>query len=848
MGSSVDRRRLTAISVVAFLALLLAIPLGVFAQTTSTTFVTGSITTKDPISLSDGAVAVVTIVDRSARGDGVIVGLQRKIDLGGTTPVTFKVRYDPKRIDASHSYVAFAAIIDGAKRWQNTDGVPVITGGPTSDVDIRVKKVGDNPPASIEGELTKKDKTALSGKAVALAAVLDVDTGRTISWTAITPSGDVPIPFSLGFDPSTVDPGATLVGWGAIVDKGSVWEADGGSPIIAAGSNLSTGSILVIPTTPLPVAPSPTPQPTPVTIPAVKNQPESQAKQTLKDADLVVGSTNKVFNANVKSGNAIKTKPEAGNKVAPQTSVTLVVSKGPSPSPSPTPKPTAKPTPKPTAKPTPTPTAKPTPTPVTVPDVRGQTEADAVISITDVGLKVGQRIRRFNDKVAAGDALKTDPAKGTKVKPGTALDLYISKGPSPSPSPTPSPTAKPTPSPSPTTVVVPKTKGMTEADAVVEMTDAGLRIGDRIRRSNADIPAGSVIKSDPSGGTSVPSGTRVDLYISTGPSATPTPKPVTVPDVRGMAEADAIIALTDAGLEIGQRFRQLDPDLPAGDVIDTDPGPKSKVTPGTFVDLFVSNGPAPTPVPTPSPTPTPSPSPSPEPSGSPIPWPYPSEGPGFLSGALVYRDQAEPGPFRQVVITLLEESGVGSRVVPTTQYVAEGSAPLGFALSFDWAQIRPDATYRVLAAIVDGEQSWFSDQGAAAITGGAPINGLLVPLFLRGDILEGQVSGVIVGVDQDLSADAVREAFLIRNDTGEVVAFDTAPASTETRAQAFAVPFLLSDIDQAAEYVIVTRVIDGPRIWTGPGVPVVTNGNPFRVVVQVSAVTGTQPMLDTPGS
>jgi uncharacterized lipoprotein YbaY len=219
-----------------------------------------------------------------------------------------------------------------------------------------------------------------------------------------------------------------------------------------------------------------------------------------------------------------------------------------------------------------------------------------------------------------------------------------------------------------------------------------------------------------------------------------------------------------------------------------------------------------------------------------------------VTGALVYRDQSEPGPFRQVVLTLLEESGFGSRVVPATQYIADGSAPLGFALSFDWSEIRPDATYRVLAAIVDGDQSWYSDQGAAAITGGAPLNGLLVPLFLRGDILEGQVNGVIVGVDQDLSADAVREAFLIRSDTGEVVAFDTAPASTETRAQAFAVPFLLSDIDQTVEYVLVARVLDGPRIWTGPGVPVVTNGNPFRVVVQLAPVTGTQPMLDTPGS
>ena len=81
MGSSVDRRRLSVISVVALLALLLAIPFGVFAQTTSSTFVTGTITTKDPLTLSSAAVAVITIVDRSARGDGVIIGQQRKIEM-----------------------------------------------------------------------------------------------------------------------------------------------------------------------------------------------------------------------------------------------------------------------------------------------------------------------------------------------------------------------------------------------------------------------------------------------------------------------------------------------------------------------------------------------------------------------------------------------------------------------------------------------------------------------------------------------------------------------------------------------------------------------------------------------
>ncbi len=75
--------------------------------------VTGTITTAEPLSPSSNAVAVVTIVDRSAGGDDVILGQQRRAD-PGPTPITFKVAYDPARIQADHAYVVFAAIM---RRW-----------------------------------------------------------------------------------------------------------------------------------------------------------------------------------------------------------------------------------------------------------------------------------------------------------------------------------------------------------------------------------------------------------------------------------------------------------------------------------------------------------------------------------------------------------------------------------------------------------------------------------------------------------------------------------------------------------------------------------------------------------
>ena len=72
----------------------------------------------------------------------------------------------------------------------------------------------------------------------------------------------------------------------------------------------------------------------------------------------------------------------------------------------------------------------------------------------------------------------------------------------------------------------------------------------------------------------------------------------------------------------------------------------------------------------------------------------------------------------------------------------------------------------------------------------------------------------------------------MRADTGAVVGYD-ARRSGDGPLAVFSLPFVMSDIDQSVPYVVVARVLDGPRFWTGPGVPVITLGAPFHVVVPV---------------
>src|SRR5690606_10111725 len=116
------------------------------------------------------------------------------------------------------------------------------------------------------------------------------------------------------------------------------------------------------------------------------------------------------------------------------------------------------------------------------------------------------------------------------------------------------------------------------------------------------------------------------------PRPTPTAVPrVTVPDLRGIPEADALTELGSLGLRAGERTRAFHSRIDAGEVIRTDPAAGERVRRGTTVDYVVSRGPRPAP----SPEPTPAPTATPEPTVAPTP--EPTEGP---TGDLLERIRA----------------------------------------------------------------------------------------------------------------------------------------------------------------------------------------------------------------
>jgi uncharacterized lipoprotein YbaY len=306
------------------LAVLLALIAPVLAQASPTasaaaTAVTGTVTSKEKIALTPDAVTVVTLVDQQAgQAAGTIIGQQTIT--GGQFPIAFAVPYDSAAIDDTHSYALFASVIDAGTRRQTVEAVPVITGGPTTNVALPVVTVSTG--ASVSGTITKADKSALTSAAVGYAILVNTNTGTLVARQVIPAPGTTPIAFKITYDPGIIDPAATYVVRAAIVDGGKTWEGRTGVPAVTNGAP-SEGLTV-------PVALTSTPQPT--AAPTAKPTPAPTAKPTAKPTA------------------APTAKPTAAPTAAPTEAPTAA----------PTEAPTAKPTAAPTAAPTEAPTASPT--------------------------------------------------------------------------------------------------------------------------------------------------------------------------------------------------------------------------------------------------------------------------------------------------------------------------------------------------------------------------------------------------------------------------------------------------------------------------------------------------------
>ncbi len=190
------------------------------------------------------------------------------------------------------------------------------------------------------------------------------------------------------------------------------------------------------------------------------------------------------------------------------------------------------------------------------------------------------------------------PSGDTAVASPSASPMVLAS-PSPVATETTPPTAEPTDqsTPAPTPFKAPTFTGMTLDQAQAVAKTGGLELDVRFDATTSK-PDGTVLSQAPPPGSSVLPGDQVFLLV-----AKPGPT-VLVPDLHGVAEADAVNQMLDADLKPGTRSEAFDSSVAVGALLGTDPAAGVEVDRGSAVAYVVSLGVAPSATPGPTPVPT----------------------------------------------------------------------------------------------------------------------------------------------------------------------------------------------------------------------------------------------------
>ncbi len=202
-------------------------------------------------------------------------------------------------------------------------------------------------------------------------------------------------------------------------------------------------------------------------------------------------------------------------------------------------------------------------------DFTGQRLSAVTGKLDDLGLEY-RAIAEETAGVAEEFVFRTDPAAGTVVVEGTIILLYYN--------------------PTEALQSVPNVAGFTLDEARRQLVTRGFSTS--LITEVSDVSVGLVIRTDPPAGSRIGQDESVTIYVSGGVDQ------VEVPSiVLNLSEEVAIEFLTGTtGLSVTVE-RIVDPVIPEGTVIRTDPAPNTMVRRGSEVTLFVSSGPGKTNVP-----------------------------------------------------------------------------------------------------------------------------------------------------------------------------------------------------------------------------------------------------------
>jgi serine/threonine-protein kinase len=267
-------------------------------------------------------------------------------------------------------------------------------------------------------------------------------------------------------------------------------------------------------------------RPEKVDVPRVTGLQLAQARERLDKAgfDTVEVERERSF-ADV--DRVLRQDPDAGEAAAQEDPVTLFVSDGPGK--------------------------------VRVPSVRNTPQERAIKDLDKVGLKVTADPMP-SDTVKKGFAIGTSPRAGAEVDRGARIRLFVSSGPE--------------------RITVPDVVGVTRETAESRITGLGLEVTVETEETD-EAQDGEVVRQTPEGGTQADRGDEVTIVVAQEPEQ------VSVPNVEGLSQADAVAALRDAGLQPTVRERATEDEAEDATVLEQRPGAGTDVDAGDSVILIV---------------------------------------------------------------------------------------------------------------------------------------------------------------------------------------------------------------------------------------------------------------------
>ena len=276
-----------------------------------------------------------------------------------------------------------------------------------------------------------------------------------------------------------------------------------------------------------------------VEVPDLRGRTEEEAKKILNDMELGIKVDPERQPSNqYEEGQIMAQDKKPGTEVDKNTSITVTISSGEE--------------------------AKTT----TVPDVVNREESEAEQMIRDANLTVAHGEAQYDDNVAEGNVISSNPVAGTEIEEGQTVTIVVSLGQKPA--------------------TVPDIRGMSAADAEAALSAEGL-VGSASEDYSDTVEAGKVISQDVDPNSEVDKGTTVSYVVSLGPET----KYVTVPGLGGYTEERARQRLTNAGLNVGTVDTAYSSTVSKNYVISQTASAGSSVEEGTSVGFTVSLGPEP---------------------------------------------------------------------------------------------------------------------------------------------------------------------------------------------------------------------------------------------------------------